>query len=189
MATFPISGIVPDMMTDDSVLVRRYGDGTVTVTGGKSISVTSGADTATMHANGATINLLTPGIAEVVLGATPTKIKFINMGAITLTGGAGTATIMADNGSNTFIAGRGRLTITGGSGINNYIYHVGSALMAIEDFSVAKGDVLTIDKSLQGSMRQTSDGQGGTMLTFGSAATAIDLKEIVALPSTSIHWI
>jgi hypothetical protein len=38
-------------------------------------------------------------------------------------------------------------------------------------------------------MRQTSDGQGGTMLTFGSAATAIDLKEIVALPSTSIHWI
>jgi len=27
------------------------------------------------------------------------------------------------------------------------------------------------------------------MLTFGSAATAIDLKEIVALPSTSIHWI
>jgi hypothetical protein len=196
MASFSISAlssdIVPDMMTDGSdrvVLVRRYGDGTVTVAGGNSTSVTSGTGTTTMHADGATINLLTPGIAQVVLGATPTTMKFINMGAITLTGGAARATIIADNGSNTFIAGGGALTIAGGSGINNYVYHVGSALMTIEDFSVAKGDVLKIDKSLQGPMRQISDGQGGTMLTFGSAATGIDVKGIVALPSTSINWI
>jgi hypothetical protein len=194
MAKFSIrtlsSGIVPDMMADDSdVLVRRYDNGTVTVTGRSGISVTSGADTATMYANGATFKLLTPGIAQVVLGATPITIKFINMSAITLTGGAATATIIADNGCNSFIAGDGALTITGGAGSNNYVYHVGSSLMTIEDFSAVKGDVLTIDESLQGSMRQTSDGQGGTMLTFGSTATGISIRGILELPLTSIRWI
>ena len=28
-----------------------------------------------------------------------------------------------------------------------------------------------MDKALQGAMQQTSDGQGGTMLTFGAGAT------------------
>jgi len=115
-------------------------------------------------------------------------MKFINMDAITLTGGAAPATITADGGSNTFIAGGGALTIAGGSGTSNYVYHVGSALMTIEDFSVARGDALTIDKSLQASMRQISDNQGGTMLTFGSDATGIDIKGMPALPLTSIHW-
>src|SRR3954463_868698 len=157
---FLLSGKTLDAMPDGTgpvILVRRSDNGVVTVTGRNSVSVTSGADTTTMDANGATINLLAPGIAEVALGTTPTTMKFINMAAITLTGGAATATIIADSGSHTFISGKGALTITGGAGANNYVYHMGSALMTIQDFSVAKGDILMIDKTLQGSMSQMSD--------------------------------
>jgi len=189
---FLLSGKTLDAMPDGTgpvILVRRSDNGVVTVTGRNSVSVTSGADTTTMDANGATINLLAPGIAEVALGTTPTTMKFINMAAITLTGGAATATIIADSGSHTFISGKGALTITGGAGANNYVYHMGSALMTIQDFSVAKGDVLMIDKTLQGSMSQMSDNQGGTMLNFGSAAAGIDVKGMATLSSTSIHWI
>jgi len=189
---FLLSGKTLDAMPDGTgpvILVRRSDNGVVTVTGRNSVSVTSGADTTTMDANGATINLLAPGIAEVALGTTPTTMKFINMAAITLTGGAATATIIADSGSHTFISGKGALTITGGAGANNYVYHMGSALMTIQDFSVAKGDILMIDKTLQGSMSQMSDNQGGTMLNFGSAAAGIDVKGMATLSSTSIHWI
>jgi len=63
MASFPInfllSGTVPDTTTDGSnptLYVRRYDNGTVAVTGGDTISVTSGVDSTAMYANGATIN-------------------------------------------------------------------------------------------------------------------------------------
>src|SRR5215212_380626 len=149
-----LSGMTLDAMTDGTdpvILVRRFDNGIVTVTSRNSASVTSGAGTITMNADGATINVLAPGTAKVVLGTTPTTMKFINMAAITLTGGAATATIIADSGSHTFISGKGALTITGGAGADNYVYHMDSALMTIQDFSVAKGDILMIDKTLQGS--------------------------------------
>ena len=129
------------------------------------------------------------GFAEVALGTAPTTMKFINMAAITLTGGAATAKIIADSGSHSFISGKGALTITGGAGANNYVYHKGSALMTVQDFSLAKGDILMIDKTLQGLMSQISDNRGGTMLNFGSAAAGIDVKGMATLSPTSIHWI
>ena len=159
-----LSGMTLDAMTDGTgpvILVRRSDNGVVTVASRNSVSVASGAGTITMNADGATINVLAPGTAKVALGTTPTTMKFINMAAITLTGGAATATIIADSGSHTFISGKGALTITGGAGADNYVYHADSALMTIQDFSVAKGDILMIDKTLQGSMSQTSDNQGG----------------------------
>jgi hypothetical protein len=197
MASFSLSsllsgitvGTVPDG-TDPFVIVRQDNNGVVTVaTNGGSASATSRTDTTIMNANGATINLLAPGVAQVVLETTSTTMKFINMTTVTVIGGTATAAIIADSGSHTFIAGEGTLTITGGGGANNYVYHMGSALMNIQDFSAAKGDILEIDKTLRGLMSQTSDNQDGTMLSFGSAAAGIDLKGVVALPSNSIHWI
>jgi len=187
-----LSDMTPDAMTDGTgpiILIRRSDNGVVSVTGRNSVSTTSGTDTITMDANGARINLMASGIAEVALGTTPTTMKFINMAAITLTGGAATATIIADSGSHTFISGKGALTITGGPGANNYVYHRASALMTVQDFSVDKGDILTIDKTLQGFMSQISDNRGGTMLNFGPAAAGIDVKGMATLSSTSIHWI
>jgi Ca2+-binding RTX toxin-like protein len=187
-----LSGITSDAITNGTgpvILVRRSDNGVVTVLDKNRVSVTSGAATTTVDANGATVNLLIPGVAKVALGTTPTTMKFINMAAVTLTGGVAAATIMADTGSNTFISGKGPLTITGGAGADSYVYHTGSALMTIQDFSVAKGDVLMIDKTLQGSMSQTSDNQGGTMVSFGSAAVGIDVKGMATFSPTSIHWI
>jgi Ca2+-binding RTX toxin-like protein len=197
MASFSLSSLLSDMIpdagpdgTDSFVILRQGHNGVVSVaTNGDSASATPGADTTVMNANGATINLLAPGVAQVVLGTTSTTMKIINMAAVTLIGGTAAAAIIADSGSNTFIAGQGTLTITGGGGANNYVYHMDSARVTIQDFSAAKGDVLEIDKTLQRIMSQTSDNHGGTMLSFGSAAAGIDLKGVVALPSTSIHWI
>ena len=197
MASLLLSSLLSDMTpdtglngTDSFVILRRGHNGVVTaVTNGDSASATSSADTPIMNANGATINLLAPGVAQVVLGTTSTTMKIINMTAVTLIGGAAAAAIIADSGSHTFIAGQGALTITGGGGANNYVYHRGSALVTIQDFSAAKGDVLEIDETLQRLMSLTSDNQDGTVLSFGSAAAGIHLKGVVALPSTSFHWI
>jgi len=196
MASFSLSSFLSGITldtgpggTDSFVIVRQDNNGVVVATNGDSASATSRANTTILNANGATINLLAPGVAQVVLGTTSTTMKFINMTTVTLIGGTATAAIIADSGSHTFIAGEGTLTIIGGGGANKYVYHMGSALMTIQDFSAAKGDILEIDKTLRGLMSQTSDNQGGTMLSFGSAAAGIDLKGMVALPSTSIHWI
>jgi hypothetical protein len=187
-----LAGITLDTIPEGTVpfvVVRQDNNGIVTVaTNGGSASATR-ANTPIMNANGATIDLLAPGVARVVLGPTSTTMKFINMTTVTLIGGMATAAVIADTGSHTFIAGEGALTITGGGGANNYVYHMGSALMTIQDFSAVKGDLLEIDKTLQGLMSQTSDNQGGTMLSFGSAAAGIDVKGVDALPSTSIQWI
>ena len=59
----------------------------------------------------------------------------------------------------------------------------------VEDFSAAKGDTLTIDEALQGSMHQRTDGEGGTMLTFGAGAgQAVDIHGLALMPSSSIVW-
>ena len=62
-------------------------------------------------------------------------------------------------------------------------------MLTIEDFSAAKGDKLTIDSGLKGSMVQGSDGQGGTLITFGSGAShAIDVHGLAAVATSSINW-
>ena len=46
-----------------------------------------------------------------------------------------------------------------------------------------------MDKALQGALQQTSDGQGGTMLTFGAGAThGVDSRGMATMPTTSIIW-
>jgi hypothetical protein len=65
------------------------------------------------------------------------------------------------------------------------VFHAASGVLAIENFSIAKGDTLSIDQSLQGGMQSASDGAGGTMLNFGTGQD-IDLKGVASLPA--IQW-
>jgi Ca2+-binding RTX toxin-like protein len=78
--------------------------------------------------------------------------------------------------------------VTGGGGNDSYVFHANSGLLTIEDFSAAKGDKIAIDSAMKGSMVQSSDGQGGTMITFGSAGHAIDVHGVAAVPASSITW-
>jgi hypothetical protein len=80
-------------------------------------------------------------------------------------------------GSNRFVAGTG-LVVTGGAGKHGCVFRANSGLLTLQDFSLAKGDAakgdaLTVDKALQGSLQQASDGQGGTMLSFGTAGHGV----------------
>ena len=127
--------------------------------------------------------------ATVTLGAGASRMAFIGAGSITLVGGSGHATVLAAAGSNKLVAGTGTLDVTGGGGKDDYVFHANSGLLKIEDFSIAKGDTLTIDKVLQGSLQETYDGQGGTMLTFGAgAAHGVDIHGIATMPTSNILW-
>ena len=126
--------------------------------------------------------------ASVTLGAGTSQINFIGASAITLNGGSGQATVTADAGSNSFVAGKGTLSVTGGGGSDAYVYHADSGVLTIEDFALAKGDTLALDNTLQGSLSQTSDGQGGIMLSFGAAGHEVDIRGVASLPGNSILW-
>jgi hypothetical protein len=168
-----------------------------TVSGGTAPSVTETGDhgslqkdlaqTGTYKVGGDTFVLSSGNAAAVTLGTGVSQIKFIGASSVALTGGSGKAVVTADAGSNRFVAGTGSLDVTGGGGKDGYVFHANSGLLTITDFSLAQGDTLTVDKALQGSLTQASDGQGGTMLTFG-AGHAVDIHGIAALPSTSILW-
>jgi hypothetical protein len=68
------------------------------------------------------------------------------------------------------------------------VLHAGSGNLTIEDFSAAKGDILTIDQSLQGAETVGSDGHGGLLLRFGTASGWIDLKNTTSLPAGATHF-
>jgi hypothetical protein len=169
-----------------------------TVASPASISVTNNAtgavktiDATTVHTEsdfGATFKLTAPGVAEVTLGGRSDTLNFVGLSGVTLTAGSAAATATADGGTNAFTAGAGALDVTGGAGADTYMYHSGDALLTVTDFSAAKGDVLQVDAALQGSLATTSDGQGGTMLTFGTAGGGIDLKGVGTMPAENIAW-
>ena len=83
--------------------------------------------------------------------------------------GSGQAIVTADAGTNKFVAGTGTLDVTGGGGKDAMSCHANGGLLKLGRLSIAKGDTLTVDKTLQGAMRQASDGKGRTMITFGAA--------------------
>jgi hypothetical protein len=186
--------------TGQSAGLFNTGAANFTVTGGTTPAVSETGDhgslaktlaqTGSYAVGGDTFVLTAGNAAAVTLGTGTRQIKFIGAASVTLTGGSGQATVTADAGSNRFTAGTGTLDVTGGGGKDAYVFHATSGVLKLEDFSLAKGDTLTIDKSLQGALSQASDGQGGTMLTFGTGAThAVDIHGLAAMPSTSIAWV
>ena len=159
----------------------------VTATGDHGSLAKNLAQTGSYTVGGDTFVLSSGNAASVTLGTGVSQIKFIGASAVTLTGGSGKAVVTADAGGNRFVAGTGSLDVTGGGGKDGYVFHANSGLLTVADFSLAQGDTLTVDKALQGSLKQASDGQGGTMLTFG-AGHAVDIHGIAALPSANILW-
>jgi hypothetical protein len=145
------------------------------------------SQTGTYAVGGDTFVLASGNAASVTLGTGTSQITFIGAISVTLTGGSGQATITADTGSNKFVAGTGTLDVTGGGGADAYVFHANSGILKLEDFSLAKGDTLTVDRALQGSLLQTSDGQGGTMLGFGTTH-GVDIHGLAAMPTTSVIW-
>ncbi len=156
--------------TAQSATLGVTGPQAFSVTGGTAPSVSETGDhgalaktlsqTGSYTVGGDTFVLTTGHAASVTLGTGTSQIKFIGASSATLTGGSGQATVTADAGSNKFVAGTGTLDVTGGGGKDAYVFHANGGLLKLEDFSIAKGDTLTVDKALQGTMQQTSDGQG-----------------------------
>ena len=132
------------------------GPKTFAVSGGTTPSVSEISDHGTLQENlsqvgtynvgGDTFMLGSGNVVSVTLGSGASQISFIGASAITLTGGSGTSLVTSDTGNNTFTAGTGGLDVTGGGGANAYVFHASSGLLTIEDFSIAKGDTLTVDR-------------------------------------------
>jgi T5SS/PEP-CTERM-associated repeat protein len=183
--------------THQSTPFLNTGAKTFVVTGGTTPSVSETGDhgslrqdlsqTGTYMVGGDTFVLTTGNAASVTLSTGTSQINFIGAGAIRLTGGSGQATVTADAGDNSFVTGTGTLNVAGGGDADAYVYHAHSGALTIADFSLAKGDTLTVDAALQASLSQTSDGQGGTLLTF-SPGHSVDLHGVAALPGTGILW-
>ena len=95
----------------------------------------------------------------------------------------------ADGGSNRYVAGPGSLDVTGGPGASAYVLHAGAGSLLIEDFDAGKGDTLSVDKVLQGSLKQASDGHGGTLLGFGSGTGTVDLISHAVLDHSGIRFV
>ena len=151
--------------------------------------VIDGTTTQTLIHDGASVRLTSPGVANVTMGATSDSLSFIGMKGITLTAGSAATTVTANGGSNSFTSGKASLVVTGGPGPNAYFYNAGNATLTIKDFSLVAGDSLNISKSLQGSLKETSDGHGGVNLSFGGTSQqGIHILSVPTVAPTSIHW-
>ena len=129
--------------------------------------------------------------AVVNMGSGTAGMSFINVLSATVTGGSGAASVLFGNGSGTgtITAGSGILDVTGGAGADTYAVHAGIGLMIAENFSLAKGDSLQVDKALQASLVETQQASG-VMLSFsGDAAHGVLLKGLTTLAPTSIAWV
>jgi hypothetical protein len=187
--------------TDTGASATLYANGSrsFTVSGGTVPTVNETGDhgslqknlsqTGTYTVGGDTFVLGSGNAVTTTLGTGTSHIAFIGPSSLKLTGGSGTATITADTGTDTFTAGSGSLDVTGGGGNDTYVFHTSSGKLSIEDFSVANGDKLVIDSALKAAMLQASDGEGGTLITFGSTVNhTIDVHGIAAIANTSITW-
>jgi hypothetical protein len=187
--------------TDTGQTAALYSNGAMTfsVSGGTTPSISETGDHGSLQKNLSQTGSYTVGgdnfvlgsgnAATVTLGTGASQIKFVGPSSVTLTGGAGQAAVTADAGNNKFVAGAGSLDVTGGAGKDAFVFHTTSGLLTLEDFSLAKGDTLTVDKTLQGSLHEASDGKGGTMLTFGTNSShGVDIHGLAALPSSNIVW-
>ena len=181
-----------------SAALMANGAKTFSISGGTTPSVSETGDhgslsknlsqTGTYTVGGDTFVLGNGNADTVTLGTGTSQIKFVGPSSVTLTGGSGQAAVTADAGSNKFVAGSGSLDVTGGAGKDAYVFHSTSGLITLEDFSMAKGDTLTIDKSLQSSLHEASDGIGGVMLSFGTTGHGVDIHGVAAMPSSNITW-
>lgn len=128
--------------------------------------------------------------AVINAGAGTAGMMFINVLNATVTGGTGNSAVVfgSGTGTGTITAGSGLMDVTGGAGADAYAVHAGVGLLMVENFSLAKGDTLQVDKALQASLTETQQASG-VMLSFGDASHGVLLKGLTALAPTSISWV
>lgn len=171
-ATSPLPAVTPP--ADSS---------SITVTAGGVTTSVDGKQTVSTIVDGSLFSLTQPGVASIAIGATSVGLAFSNMTNVVITGGSGTATIICGPESDTILVGVGAMSVTGGTGADHYFVTYGSGALTINDFSAARGDTLTVSAALQGKLQSASDGAGGTLLTFGNDAGAIDLEHLTTIPT------
>jgi hypothetical protein len=93
--------------------------------------------------------------------------QFVASTSINLTAGTGHDIVTTLKGTNTFAsAAPGTLTVTGGVGADAYRLGEFSQGLTVNDFSLAKGDTLTVDNYFKGhSIKSTTDRAGGTFFS------------------------
>ncbi|MBV8912618.1 MAG: hypothetical protein JOZ05_06225 [Acetobacteraceae bacterium] len=116
------------------------------------------------------------------LGPGAESLSFAGPHSVRVNGGSGADTVSVASGRNTFTAGPGTLDVTGGTGANTYVFNAGSGQLVIENYAASQGDRLRVSSSLEQPMQVGTDGQGGTLLTFG-AGQSIDLVGVPSLPT------
>ncbi|WP_428486787.1 cellulase family glycosylhydrolase [Rhodopila sp.] len=156
---------------------------TIDVAAGSGATSINALQPATHVFPGATVSVTGPGVAYVTLGSTSDVLQFIGTESVTIVGGSAASTVSADGGANTFNVGSGAMTVTGGTGADAYLTGIGGGALTVTDFDVAKGDTISIDPALRGSMTTAPDRDGGTMIGFGSVAGPIDLKSVTVAPT------
>lgn len=187
-----VSFSIPASAHSNSGLVSSADAGAATITmsdeSGQSYTIDP-SQTRMVVQEDARFDLMEGNNAQVILGTGTDNIQFTGMASVVPAPGSGNAVVQADAGQNQFTAGSGNLDVTGGSGADAYTFHNGDDMLTIEDFSLGKGDTLIVGQALQGSMQVNPDGQGGTMITFGSgSAHGIDLAGVSNFDSTQIHF-
>jgi hypothetical protein len=168
-----------DLAAVATITITPTNGTTQTISGNAVTTKTVASDTFTLTGNGA---------ASIVLGSTSQTINFIQMSNVTVTGGAGSATLTASAGTYSITVGKGAMQVTAGAGVDSYVVKRGSGALTINDFSTAQGDTLTVASALQNAAKVASDGQGGSAITFGGAAGAVDLKGVSSFSLSTIHW-
>ena len=150
-------------------------DNTVAVTMG------SGSDVFSLVGSNGVTN------AVIQAGAGADQMSFVGVASATVNGGAGSASVTVDGGTNTFVAGSGSLTVTAGSGADAFVFHAGAGLMSIADFNPLLGDTLNVDSALLGSVHEQVTA-AGLMISFGTDTTrGILLQGATSLGQTVLH--
>lgn len=99
------------------------------------------------------------------------------------------ATVSVDDGSNRYVAGSRSLDVTGRPDASDFVLRAGAGSLTVEDFDAGKGDTLLLNRSLQGSLKQASDGHGGVLLSVGAEMGTIDRINHGTLSQSSIQFI
>ena len=123
------------------------------------------------NVDGTSVFVLSPGNVRVTIGSTmPQTLEFEGMSSVLASNYFSQVRITADSGNNTFRSmGESAVTdVEGGPGRNIYQYYAGA--LVIEDYKVGT-DRISLPLYLARAQTIGSDGNGGTMLTFGSAGS------------------
>ena len=161
----------------------------MTITDG-SVSLTSTQGNHATDVIGDDVFVLSGTTANVTLAGSAT-ISFIGSTSINVTESGGQNVITALKGTNTFTSTGGSLDVTGGVGADAYRVGTGSQGVTINDFSLAKGDTLTVDSFFKGKAIEMSDGAGGTIFEYQTGPhhfLKVDLLGVSNVSTNIIHY-